>query len=174
MPRYSWHSAHTKNCIVHCKAQVSDALWCTCTCDSSPRRGEVADLFREFEPPRDGNEDRLWRTVQMHDRNLFVCRDWHCRPSRWSWCPLSWVSNFSYCLAKLCACCKSTSHIADCSPGAGVLVNEFFPGFVKKIKPILPLVGVAITTLLCASPCAQVAPILRYNLGHDWHVVDGC
>lgn len=43
----------------------------------------------------------------------------------------------------------------------GVLVNEFFPGFVKKIKPILPLVGVAITTLLCASPCAQVAPILR-------------
>ena len=44
---------------------------------------------------------------------------------------------------------------------AGVLVNEVFPGFVKKIKPVLPLVGVLITTLLCASPCAQVAPILR-------------
>jgi len=44
-----------------------------------------------------------------------------------------------------------------------VLVNEFFPGFVKKIKPLLPLVGVAITTLLCASPCAQVAPILRWG-----------
>ena len=41
-------------------------------------------------------------------------------------------------------------------------MNEFFPGLVKRIKPVLPLVGVAITTLLCASPCAQVAPILRY------------
>ena len=43
----------------------------------------------------------------------------------------------------------------------GVLTNEFFPGVVKKLKSVLPLVGVALTTLLCASPCAQVATILR-------------
>lgn len=43
----------------------------------------------------------------------------------------------------------------------GVAVNEFFPKFVKRIKPVLPLLGVALTTLLCATPCAQVAPILR-------------
>ena len=44
---------------------------------------------------------------------------------------------------------------------AGVLTNEFFPGIVKKLKSVLPLIGVALTTLLCASPCAQVATILR-------------
>lgn len=44
----------------------------------------------------------------------------------------------------------------------GVAVNEFFPKFVKRIKPVLPLLGVALTTLLCATPCAQVAPILRH------------
>ena len=43
----------------------------------------------------------------------------------------------------------------------GVATNEFFPGVVKKLKSVLPLVGVALTTLLCASPCAQVATILR-------------
>ncbi len=46
----------------------------------------------------------------------------------------------------------------------GVLTNEFFPSIVKKLKPILPLIGVALTTLLCASPCAQVATILRFVL----------
>ena len=43
----------------------------------------------------------------------------------------------------------------------GVLTNEFFPGLVRRLKPVLPLIGVALTTLLCASPCAQVATILR-------------
>ncbi len=49
----------------------------------------------------------------------------------------------------------------------GVLTNEFFPGLVKKLKPILPLIGVALTTLLCASPCAQVATILRWVPGRQ-------
>ena len=44
----------------------------------------------------------------------------------------------------------------------GVLTNEFFPGLVRRLKPVLPLIGVALTTLLCASPCAQVATILRW------------
>eukprot|EP01026_Neomeris_dumetosa_P033988 TRINITY_DN2728_c0_g1_i2.p2 TRINITY_DN2728_c0_g1~~TRINITY_DN2728_c0_g1_i2.p2 ORF type:complete len:397 (+),score=56.03 TRINITY_DN2728_c0_g1_i2:104-1294(+) len=43
----------------------------------------------------------------------------------------------------------------------GVLMNEFFKNTVRKIRPFLPLVGVVLTTLLCASPCGQVADILR-------------
>ena len=47
----------------------------------------------------------------------------------------------------------------------GVLTNELAPGFVRALKPVLPLIGVALTTLLCASPCAQVASILKCALG---------
>lgn len=43
----------------------------------------------------------------------------------------------------------------------GVLANECFPKIVQKIKIFLPLVGVALTTLLCAAPCAQVSGILK-------------
>ncbi|KAK9801391.1 hypothetical protein WJX73_004956 [Symbiochloris irregularis] len=43
----------------------------------------------------------------------------------------------------------------------GVGANELAPGLVRKIKPLLPLVGVALTTLLCASPVAQVASLLK-------------
>lgn len=48
----------------------------------------------------------------------------------------------------------------------GVGANELAPGLVRRIKPILPLLGVALTTLLCASPVAQVAELLRW--------ADGC
>ena len=43
----------------------------------------------------------------------------------------------------------------------GVLANELLPGVVRRIRPLLPLVGVALTTLLCASPVAQVSGLLR-------------
>lgn len=43
----------------------------------------------------------------------------------------------------------------------GVLVNEFAPGFVRAIRQFLPLVGVFLTTMLCASPVGQVADVLR-------------
>ena len=43
----------------------------------------------------------------------------------------------------------------------GVTANELAPGLVRRIKRILPLVGVALTTLLCASPVAQVSELLR-------------
>lgn len=43
----------------------------------------------------------------------------------------------------------------------GVLSNEFFPKVVKKITPVLPLVGVIITTMLCASPVGQVSQVLK-------------
>jgi hypothetical protein len=33
-----------------------------------------------------------------------------------------------------------------------VLANEFFPKFTSKIITVTPLIGVILTTLLCASP----------------------
>jgi BASS family bile acid:Na+ symporter len=43
----------------------------------------------------------------------------------------------------------------------GMTTNKFFPGFVKAILPITPVVGVLSTCLLVASAVAQVAdPIL--------------
>lgn len=43
--------------------------------------------------------------------------------------------------------------------------NKFFPGFVKKILPFAPVVGVVSTCLLVASAVAQVAePIINAGL----------
>ncbi|XP_076904084.1 sodium/pyruvate cotransporter BASS2, chloroplastic-like [Bidens hawaiensis] len=43
----------------------------------------------------------------------------------------------------------------------GVLMNEFFPKFTSKIITVTPLIGVVLTTLLCASPIGQVADVLK-------------
>uniref|UniRef100_A0A5B7AUB5 Uncharacterized protein n=1 Tax=Davidia involucrata TaxID=16924 RepID=A0A5B7AUB5_DAVIN len=43
----------------------------------------------------------------------------------------------------------------------GVLSNEFFPKFTSKIITITPLIGVILTTLLCASPIGQVSDVLK-------------
>lgn len=43
----------------------------------------------------------------------------------------------------------------------GVLLNEFFPKFTSKIITVTPLIGVILTTLLCASPIGQVADVLK-------------
>ncbi|GLT73005.1 hypothetical protein SLA2020_448950 [Shorea laevis] len=40
----------------------------------------------------------------------------------------------------------------------GVLANEFFPKFTSKIVTLTPLIGVILTTLLCASPIGQWLP----------------
>ncbi|XP_002974205.2 sodium/pyruvate cotransporter BASS2, chloroplastic [Selaginella moellendorffii] len=42
----------------------------------------------------------------------------------------------------------------------GVLSNEYFPKFTQKIVTVTPLVGVILTTLLCASPIGQVSEVL--------------
>ncbi|KAL2929351.1 Sodium/pyruvate cotransporter BASS2 chloroplastic, partial [Bienertia sinuspersici] len=47
----------------------------------------------------------------------------------------------------------------------GVLVNEFFPKLTSKIVTVTPLVGVILTTLLCASPIGQVADVLKAQGG---------
>lgn len=47
----------------------------------------------------------------------------------------------------------------------GVLANEFFPKFTAKIITITPLIGVILTTLLCASPIGQVADVLKAQGG---------
>ncbi|OVA06524.1 Bile acid:sodium symporter [Macleaya cordata] len=43
----------------------------------------------------------------------------------------------------------------------GVLLNEYFHKFTQKIITITPLIGVILTTLLCASPIGQVAEVLK-------------
>ncbi|XP_010249921.1 PREDICTED: sodium/pyruvate cotransporter BASS2, chloroplastic-like isoform X2 [Nelumbo nucifera] len=43
----------------------------------------------------------------------------------------------------------------------GVLSNEFFPKFTEKIVTVTPLIGVILTTLLCASPIGQVSDVLK-------------
>uniref|UniRef100_A0ACD5VM16 Uncharacterized protein n=1 Tax=Avena sativa TaxID=4498 RepID=A0ACD5VM16_AVESA len=43
----------------------------------------------------------------------------------------------------------------------GVLAHEYFPKFTERIISITPLIGVILTTLLCASPIGQVAEVLK-------------
>ncbi|KAJ3695338.1 hypothetical protein LUZ60_000715 [Juncus effusus] len=43
----------------------------------------------------------------------------------------------------------------------GVLAHEYFPKFTEKIITITPLIGVLLTTLLCASPIGQVSEVLK-------------
>ncbi len=42
---------------------------------------------------------------------------------------------------------------------------------VRKITRVLPLVGVVITTLLCASPVGQVSGVLK--CAHNWGLPRG-
>lgn len=50
----------------------------------------------------------------------------------------------------------------------GVSCNELFPGVVKKITRVLPLIGVVLTTLLCASPVGQVSGVLKCAISIDF------
>ncbi|KAF8407001.1 hypothetical protein HHK36_006122 [Tetracentron sinense] len=43
----------------------------------------------------------------------------------------------------------------------GVLLNEYFPKFTVRIIGVTPLIGVILTTLLCASPIGQVSEVLK-------------
>ncbi|WOK95790.1 hypothetical protein Cni_G04497 [Canna indica] len=43
----------------------------------------------------------------------------------------------------------------------GVLSHEYFPKFTERIITLTPLIGVILTTLLCASPIGQVAEVLK-------------
>ncbi|XXG56021.1 hypothetical protein AAC387_Pa03g3551 [Persea americana] len=43
----------------------------------------------------------------------------------------------------------------------GVLAHEYFPKFTERIITLTPLIGVILTTLLCASPIGQVSEVLK-------------
>uniref|UniRef100_A0A0E0MZY3 Uncharacterized protein n=1 Tax=Oryza rufipogon TaxID=4529 RepID=A0A0E0MZY3_ORYRU len=47
----------------------------------------------------------------------------------------------------------------------GVLAHEYFPKFTERIISITPLIGVLLTTLLCASPIGQVSEVLKAQGG---------
>ncbi|KAG6489939.1 hypothetical protein ZIOFF_051220 [Zingiber officinale] len=46
----------------------------------------------------------------------------------------------------------------------GVLANEYFPKFTKRISTLTPLIGVILTTLLCASPVSMPDYELKHIL----------
>lgn len=59
----------------------------------------------------------------------------------------------------------STIQVVLAPIAVGMTTNKFFPGFVKKILPITPVIGVVSTCLLVASAVAQVSePILNAGL----------
>lgn len=64
-------------------------------------------------------------------------------------------------VSKLQGLAVSTFQVVLVPTLVGVVANEFFHDLVVKFTAWLPLVGVAITTLLCAAPCAQVATVLK-------------
>ncbi|XP_010914977.2 probable sodium/metabolite cotransporter BASS2, chloroplastic [Elaeis guineensis] len=43
----------------------------------------------------------------------------------------------------------------------GVLSHEYFPKFTERMITLTPLIGVILTTLLCASPIGQVSEVLK-------------
>eukprot|EP00537_Pseudo-nitzschia_pungens_P014524 CAMPEP_0172396188 /NCGR_PEP_ID=MMETSP1061-20121228/24247_1 /TAXON_ID=37318 /ORGANISM="Pseudo-nitzschia pungens, Strain cf. pungens" /LENGTH=393 /DNA_ID=CAMNT_0013127991 /DNA_START=70 /DNA_END=1251 /DNA_ORIENTATION=- len=59
----------------------------------------------------------------------------------------------------------STIQVVLAPIAIGMTTNKFFPGFVKKILPITPVIGVLSTCLLVASAVAQVSePIMNAGL----------
>ena len=47
-----------------------------------------------------------------------------------------------------------------------VLANEFFPKFTSKIISVTPLIGVILTTLLCASPVSKFIQLENISLSN--------
>jgi BASS family bile acid:Na+ symporter len=45
----------------------------------------------------------------------------------------------------------------------GVFLNETFPSAVDKVRPIMPLLALALTVVLMGVPVAQLAPLLKTN-----------
>eukprot|EP00536_Pseudo-nitzschia_multiseries_P016758 jgi/Psemu1/247741/estExt_Genewise1.C_12250004 len=59
----------------------------------------------------------------------------------------------------------STIQVVLAPIAIGMTTNKFFPGFVKKILPITPVIGVLSTCMLVASAVAQVSePIMNAGL----------
>ena len=56
---------------------------------------------------------------------------------------------------------ESTARLVLLPTIAGVVLNEAAPKLISKIRPIMPLLALFLTVVLCAVPVAQVAPILR-------------
>jgi len=44
--------------------------------------------------------------------------------------------------------------------GTGLLLNQFFPKFTELLKPVTPLIGVVMTSCLCAAPIAGISDVL--------------
>ncbi|PKI46239.1 hypothetical protein CRG98_033366 [Punica granatum] len=82
-----------------------------------------------------------------------------------SCCPGGQASNVATYISKgnvaLSVLMTTTFQVVLVPTVLGVLSNEFFPKFTSKIVTITPLIGVILTTLLCASPIGQVSEVLK-------------
>ncbi|KAL4527435.1 hypothetical protein Ndes2526B_g08877 [Nannochloris sp. 'desiccata'] len=56
---------------------------------------------------------------------------------------------------------ESTARLVLLPTLIGVALNELFPKAVAKIRPVMPLLALLLTVVLCAVPVAQVADVLR-------------
>lgn len=56
---------------------------------------------------------------------------------------------------------KSTVELVLLPTVLGLLANEYFKKQVDVVRPVMPLVALALTVVLCAVPVAQVADVLR-------------
>ena len=56
---------------------------------------------------------------------------------------------------------ESTARLVLLPTILGVGINELFPKAVAKIRPVMPLLALFLTVVLCAVPVAQVADVLR-------------
>ncbi|EFN55282.1 hypothetical protein CHLNCDRAFT_134211 [Chlorella variabilis] len=56
---------------------------------------------------------------------------------------------------------KSTVQLVLLPTVLGLLANEFFKKQVDVVRPLMPLLALALTVILCAVPVAQVADVLR-------------
>uniref|UniRef100_A0A6N2NJ48 Uncharacterized protein n=1 Tax=Salix viminalis TaxID=40686 RepID=A0A6N2NJ48_SALVM len=74
-------------------------------------------------------------------------------------------SSLSFLLASLFQLMLHTFQVVLMPTIVGVLSNEFFPKVTSKIVTVTPLIGVILTTLLCASPIGQVSDVLKAQGG---------
>lgn len=56
---------------------------------------------------------------------------------------------------------KSTVNLVLLPTLAGVALNELFHKQIDRVRPVLPLVALALTVVLCAVPVATVVDVLK-------------
>lgn len=56
---------------------------------------------------------------------------------------------------------KSVLSVVIAPTGLGLLLNQFLPSVTELLKPVTPLVGVVLTSCLCAAPIAGISDVRK-------------